>query len=123
MIRKACVAAQAVRAIPLVGEQTMTQHTPGPWTANDDGSVTAFLDDGVIDEVICSLIGVKIDASFFTDVPGQTEANTRLIAAAPDLLEACRQLAKLGDWTGPTPAGFTEAWECAVSAIAKATAE
>jgi hypothetical protein len=46
-----------------------------------------------------------------------------VFAAAPDLLKACRQLAKLGDWTGPTPAGFTEAWESAVSAIAKATAE
>jgi hypothetical protein len=67
----------------------MTTHTPGPWTAKpDDAAVIAFHFHGDIDEVVCSTAGQAIDAAFFSGIPGRAEANTRLIAAAPELLEA-----------------------------------
>lgn len=44
-----------------------------------------------------------------------------LLAAAPDLLAACRAMARMGDWTGAVPDGFTAAWEASMHAIAKAT--
>jgi hypothetical protein len=68
----------------------MAEHTPGPWITSEDGYVTAFHNDGSIDETICCLTGAKLDAACFSDVPGRIEANARLIAQSPavrDLLD------------------------------------
>jgi hypothetical protein len=66
---------------------TKTQHTPGPWSASDDGIipvVVANLETGIgIAEVSSVLRAGPLD---FREVA----ANARLIAAAPDLLEALR---------------------------------
>jgi len=53
-----------------------TKHTPGPWTSDWD-------DNGFfwIDPIHASLSGCPGD---------DAEANARLIAAAPELLEACK---------------------------------
>lgn len=65
--------------------------TPGPWKALDDGGVAACDDEVGTDEMICTP-GIKCDAAFFSNVPGRAEANARLIAAAPLLLETLRDL-------------------------------
>lgn len=54
-------------------------HTPGPWVYVDDFSVRVPLDDD---------LGMVIADCDGNDIV-ETEANGRLIAAAPDLLEAC----------------------------------
>jgi len=59
----------------------VSRHTPAPWTV--DGLVTKDLDvispDGRIAMIDCD------------DIDAETlEANARLIAASPDLLDACR---------------------------------
>jgi hypothetical protein len=58
----------------------MSEHTPGPWTAENSGLVDTIFATDRLGEVRCiaELIGPHI------------EANGRLIAAAPELLEACR---------------------------------
>lgn len=70
----------------------MSKHTPGPWTVDPaarPGHVDKIKSGGV------AFVGVGC-----TTVGGnQTEqsANARLIAAAPDLLEACRLGLRLGE--------------------------
>ena len=63
-----------------------TKHTPGPWK-NDGLRVWAKAPDG--DSIyICSL-------KFISDTKvsyEQAEANTQLLAAAPDLLKVCKTI-------------------------------
>ena len=57
-------------------------HTPGPWTIEPIHRLDS--------EIIITEPGVAID---YDDVDHkEQEANARLIAAAPDLLEACQAL-------------------------------
>lgn len=69
------------------------QHTPGPWT-NDGGVVYGI-------ESRPRFFGVSIDIFDANEWPAEiaeeAQANARLIAAAPELLAACRLLvAKVG---------------------------
>jgi hypothetical protein len=62
-------------------------HAPGPWFEG-----TGWIGQGIRGQsqrVICRIDGYPY---------GETEANARLIAAAPDLLEACKDLLT---WHGP----------------------
>lgn len=71
------------------GDQSMSKHTPGPWRFNkrDEMDVAIWGSDGF---TICGDVYVIADVSFpeKNDAYGHEEANARLIAAAPDLLEA-----------------------------------
>jgi hypothetical protein len=64
-----------------------TKHTPGPWSwgRDVDEAINVYFDDdgdGIPDAEV-----------FASDAPDDnSEANARLIAAAPDLAEACREL-------------------------------
>ncbi len=59
----------------------MNTHTPGPWELRGSRLVTDS--QGV-------LIAENIGANY----PGTPEANARLIAAAPDLLAACKRMSE-----------------------------
>lgn len=96
----------------------MSQHTPGPWTftKNDDG-VRRIKAPSHAGSLMC-------DERYYPWCPAE-DADWRLIAAAPDLLAALRELVTL--WDSPEP--FTgadalqaigEATERARAAIAKA---
>ena len=70
--------------------KTATEHTPGPWTANQFGNQgewdihrsTPTLDGGYF---------VRVEPLHITrEALDEAAANARLIAAAPDLLEACK---------------------------------
>lgn len=107
----------------LQGGNDMT-HTPGPWTKETDGTSGVFwiYSDFHGDEsnALATVHGQD-------DIPemddGECEANAALIAAAPDLLEAC-QAAR--DWyakntkQGHTPGPVEQAL---IDAIAKAEAK
>ncbi len=58
----------------------MTKHTPGPWYADEEQSVI----DGIV------IPFVHVDGKKIAEV--NTIANARLIAAAPELLEALERL-------------------------------
>jgi hypothetical protein len=65
----------------------MSKHTEGPWIANEETLTVCTRGGGVI-------------ADIWTEVshePKTVVANTRLIAAAPDLLEACKKILELCD--------------------------
>ena len=73
------------------------KHTPGPWeyfpAKDQDGDETISVrGDG---EFIATLDTVSINFGPFR-LPKNGEANARLIAAAPDLLEACKESHRRG---------------------------
>jgi uncharacterized protein YggU (UPF0235/DUF167 family) len=85
----------------------MSGHTPGPWTVNGFGG--SF-------EVLCrTRDGVAVSA---TEPPKDGIANARLIAAAPDLLEALSQFVRAVKFTSGVSLEF--ATQEAEKAIAKA---
>ena len=93
---------RAMDATPRAG------HTPGPWAA-DGHRVTWNGPDKVRPNLVCVA----------------NEDDARIIAAAPDLLEACRILAdvpKTADGYGPYQLGvIAKAIDAARAAIARAT--
>lgn len=101
----------------------MSKHTPGPWQLAyyvdsgkpNCGSVIAANPHGEGAEEVASVNW--IGGGFYSE---QT-ANARLIAAAPELLDACR-LFLMCDEYSPDPA-VSKAMAAARAAIAKATAE
>ena len=90
----------------------MTQHTPGPW--NNDTHPWDVLADGKRTTPIAT-VHVEVDGG------NEARANARLIAAAPELLEALKSL--VGRFEGCTShCGSPElnAFRNANAAIAKA---
>ena len=93
-----------------------TKHTPGPWCLSDESPM--IIEDEC--KVIVGSASTYPNSGYF---PGQkeAEANARLIAAAPELLEALEKAlddsACDGDQCG------TEWHELARAAIAKAKGE
>lgn len=62
------------------------KHTAGPWTHEGQGDIT-----GVENDHENGCVGlVDVACVYLRTVPCRTEANARLIAAAPDLLAALR---------------------------------
>jgi hypothetical protein len=97
----------------------MTQHTPGPWK-------TSFLDDTRIEDKNGSDVAMALGE--YSTESDRMEANARLIAAAPDLLEAAKsawmlieQINEFGKCVdGQT---FDLAYDKVKAAIAKAKGE
>ena len=68
-----------------------TKHTPGPWTAfiEESVNVIAIMAGGEIGRGGREIVGwTGFDGNSIESV-AENAANARLIAAAPDLLEAC----------------------------------
>ena len=91
----------------------MSEHTPGPWEADGVGSDGSFeIWSGVISGkegafIICSRNPIEHRAA-------ASRANARLIAAAPDLLEALQGVLRVADRR-------TVEFDAAHAAIKKAT--
>lgn len=66
------------------------EHTPGPWTVGED-SRGVWAD---VDSVACRLLDIRRTGGMACSY----EANARLIAAAPELLDALRQWAAAEDY-------------------------
>ena len=62
----------------------MSGHTPGPWIISQP---TGYNDSGAIEQIGT---GFVIASDIFGKSKEETEANARLMAAAPDLLAACK---------------------------------
>lgn len=84
---------------------TKTTHTPGPWMV-EDGEIVQC-DPG--DQAIASVL-------YSTEDDPEADANALLLAAAPDLLAACRTLADWMESHACVPPCLTDARQ----AIAKA---
>ena len=92
---------------------SVTKHTPGPWTHIPGGFTIKAPSDHHSFQLIASLsTGMKTRS--------EVEANARLIAAAPDLLEALQTIAGYLDDTAACNSDKAMA-STARAAIAKAT--
>ena len=103
----------------------MTAHTPGPWTYRDtDNDAFEISTDGThyYREGIATVWSA---AATYTDLRNTGEANARLIAAAPDLLEAAQALTDLLLYTAVRPKEAqpetNRRVDALLAAIAKAT--
>ena len=88
-------------------------HTPGPWTYEIGRGCKTI--SGRYHE-IADTVGLD------NELGGQDEANARLIAAAPELLEALKAILDIDNppWGHPGHIDFNEGIEKAREAIAKA---
>jgi hypothetical protein len=93
----------------------MSKHTPGPWTQDKYGDVTDASGQTIRVEGV-ALTGRSTEES---------RANARLIAAAPELLEALQAMVKEFGFDVVHPQGLVHdephAIRSAIKAIAKAT--
>ena len=85
----------------------MSKHTPGPWTYQEESDAYTHIVRGPNNYFITQLS---------QDTSGRSEADARLIAAAPELLEACKAIAELL----PQPLTATRIGEILAPVIKKA---
>ncbi|HEJ3436103.1 TPA: hypothetical protein SL386_001658 [Pseudomonas aeruginosa] len=108
----------------------MSKHTPGPWGQDKWGSLQTEGGQDVL------LRGITTISAGSDERIAEAEANTRLIAAAPELLEACQSFSRLHgrlwDVVEPSGSGFLSPesvkeydaiHELMTTAIAKATGQ
>lgn len=67
----------------------MSKHTPGPWRIAENDGAYAYIKSGPGTNLMKP--GQMVAKVWLQDAD-YNEANARLIAAAPELLEACKQL-------------------------------
>lgn len=87
----------------------MSKHTLGPWSIEDETDITGFENDpdnGCVGRVDVAHVYLRM-------VPGRHRANANLIAAAPDLLAALKEVVRISDRKHA-------AWDAAKAAIAQA---
>lgn len=100
-----------------------TKHSPGPWEVDErftkeSGRHAQYRIFAA--NLVCTL---EVPIGFYRS-PAESEANARLIAAAPELLAALQALYTAEEEYGdPTNAAINEAWLKARAAIARATGE
>lgn len=73
------------------------KHTPGPWTTDKADHDAPYQDIKIKAGKHHTVCTVWIDDAPVHDFNSLQEANARLIAAAPDLLEALRKVVALWD--------------------------
>ena len=112
----------------------MSKHTPGPWITDDysKNDVARHVMNGNGNgPVYIARVPLQSAAGMRTNAYSAQEANARLIAAAPDLLEALKELSRsfIGTYSDDQRSddeinNHREHWErMARAAIAKATGE
>ena len=104
----------------------MTEHTPGPWTREPGQRFRFDMSAGIKDATGLYVAAVANLTLAPVVHPTRTttrqarntvEANARLIAAAPELLEALKDIQRVRDMDNPA---YARAWKIARAAIAKA---
>lgn len=90
-------------------------HTPGPWHAHEEATIVRWGYVSTSEERNRKFfIASCFDVPDLSPDANTSEANARLIAAAPELLEALREVVAISDRKH-------NAWDKAHAAIAKAT--
>jgi hypothetical protein len=94
-------------------------HTPGPWTHDDEGSIENL---ELCPSLIAIINGEAQDYGYWRENIEEWKDNARLIAAAPDLLEALQAILKHPHVQAYLPYDPTDpVFLGAVKAIKKAT--
>lgn len=105
----------------------MAEHTPGHWRTEPGDSIVRVAQSGTPNRIICAVS----NKTYYQRFDEEDEANARLIAAAPELLEALKYLKpwleeqvmdeSAGLQEGDTPSIRFDKFNEALAAIAKAT--
>jgi hypothetical protein len=102
----------------------MSKHTPGPWVVSPD-SVTTVMEVGPLKRFIAHATDLSVKCS--SKEYDERDSNARLIAAAPEMLEALKWTLARVERLAPHKAieGDAALYEIAAAraAIAKATGE
>lgn len=95
----------------------MSAHTPGPWQQVffSDGINICVDRDGMTGETVAQVFPMSSAENGV-----ETDANARLIAAAPEMLEALCETTRLLEWFAGHDARAVEACTAARAALAKA---
>jgi len=98
----------------------MSKHTPGPWKV----SIFGDIETEKTDEYGIAIRRIAYDEGCLGGGNEEDQANARLIAAAPELLEACKAVVKWAEVFGPITSENIEPFiqQCG-AAIAKAEGE
>ena len=94
----------------------MSEHTPGPWFAPERTHGTIYVEARLRGTLL-----QEVAACGPTEHHSQQAANARLIAAAPELLAALRDLEAMAERYRPPGYPVPEAQKKARAVIAKAT--
>ncbi len=99
------------------------KHTPGPWEVSRGAQSDAYSVEAAM-QTICNVKFIKGQELSKAGVK-QEESNARLIAAAPELLAACKatiaEFKQLGQAMGEyTPPETVDVWNLVEAAIKKA---
>lgn len=81
----------------------MTEYTPGPWGLFDGTDIWPINADGGGYIARLRFRGEAVETATGDREFPETEANARLIAAAPDLLEAAKAFVAINECACPTP--------------------
>lgn len=73
-------------------------HTPGPWEARNVSQRWIEILGGPDEDGTREIIGTALPTDINRGVTPTSQANARLIAAAPELLEACKELVRLAPY-------------------------
>jgi hypothetical protein len=84
----------------------MNNHTPGPWIVGTEQNMDVFAGKECRENLVCSVAGL-------INLEGTEQGNLLLIAAAPELLEALKEVVFISDRKHG-------AWDKAKETIAKA---
>jgi hypothetical protein len=94
------------------------KHTPGPWKINRHGYESLY----ACHEFVEGDSGIGVCGIWHPESHREQDANARLIAAAPELLEALKQVVAWMDAPGDSAFGDAQL-QTARDAISKATGE
>lgn len=100
----------------------MTEHTPGPWVQSGDYGLlkTEIVAPNALHRAIASVWTRRVNESGTTLVWPEGEANARLIATAPELLDACEAVVR---WNDERDISGLVVYDLVTAAIAKARGE
>jgi len=98
----------------------MSGFTPGPWEIGDRAEIRAFIDPAR-PLLYLSIATVHADAESRAGVSLKAQqANARLIAAAPQLLEACQLAERTFEWLAKRDRSFKAELDLVSGAVSKA---
>ena len=92
----------------------VTKHTPGPWIPARKANCTSCRHPAILRD------GGQVATATWQGSEAETDANACLIAAAPDLLHACREAALVLAALSETCPPLIREYEIVSAAIAKA---
>lgn len=101
--------------------RTAQTHTPGPWVWDENRRERKYADIVLTADAEENSISIIEGAYFVSEADSENEANARLIAAAPDLLDAAKAISEWYDVVQQHYPEMLREFKHLRTAVAKAT--